>query len=215
MIHIERLPKPNILLEKEQEWTDKFINSGKTRPDNTKYGHKTILETLQSMSFTKCFYCEQKLKGVTSEIDHLIEVNIDKTQAYSWDNLYLSCENCNHKINHLSISIHDVLIPCKDNDKEIQQHLTYNDEQITALNHSPKGLKTIQKFKLDTERLDYLRMCALKKFHTILLQIHQRQIKDGGSPMTPYEKEILCRFAQKDQAFSLMFSVILSKIAFK
>jgi hypothetical protein len=58
-------------------------------------------------------------------------------------------------------------------------------------------------------------MCALKKFHTILLQIHQRQIKDGGSPMTPYEKEILFRFAQKDQAFSLMFSVILSKIAFK
>ena len=139
MIHIERLPKPNILLEKEHDWTDKFIHSGKTRPDNTKYGHKTILQTLQSMSFTKCFYCEQKLKGVASEIDHLIEVNIEKKQAYSWENLYLSCENCNNKINHLSISIHDVLIPCKDNDKEIQQHLTYNDEQITALNHSPKG----------------------------------------------------------------------------
>jgi uncharacterized protein (TIGR02646 family) len=114
MIHIERLPKPNILLEKEHEWTDKFIHSGKTRPDNTKYGHKTILQTLQSMSFTKCFYCEQKLTGVASEIDHLIEVNIEKKQAYSWENLYLSCENCNHKINHLSISIHDVLIPCKD-----------------------------------------------------------------------------------------------------
>ncbi|OQX80987.1 MAG: hypothetical protein B6D64_02470 [Bacteroidetes bacterium 4484_276] len=62
MIHINRLPKPDILTRKEKEWTEKFLASDKKRPDNSKYGHKEIRTQLNSMSYHKCFYCERKLK---------------------------------------------------------------------------------------------------------------------------------------------------------
>ena len=43
--------------QKKDEWSTKFIASGKNRPDNSKYGHKEIKETLFAMSHNKCFYC--------------------------------------------------------------------------------------------------------------------------------------------------------------
>lgn len=35
---------------------------------------------------------------------------------YEWDNLYLSCDNCNGKIPHSTISIQDALDPCRHTD---------------------------------------------------------------------------------------------------
>ncbi len=70
MRHLKRLPVPQILVEKKEEWTRKFIASGKKRPDSSKYAHASIKEVLQTMSLHKCFYYERSLKDVPSEVDH-------------------------------------------------------------------------------------------------------------------------------------------------
>ena len=141
MIHVERLNKPDILIKKEKEWTEKFLASGKNRPDNSKYGHKGIRSQLNSMSCHKCFYCEQKLKGVPAEIDHFIEVSDPngKKLAFDWDNLYLACNNCNNKLNNITVPVTDVLDPCKHTNEEIQEHITFEKEVITAKNNSEIG----------------------------------------------------------------------------
>ena len=213
MIYVDRLPKPDILVRKEKEWTSKFLASGKKRPDNSKYRHKEILSTLNSMSFHKCFYCEQKLKGIPSEIDHFIEVSDPKGKelAFDWNNLYLACNTCNDKLKNTTISVTDVLDPCKNTDDEIQEHITFENEIITSKNNSVVGLKTIQKYKLGEPLSDYLRLKQIDLFKDVLLQISKNQIADEGRKMNKQEKEGLKRFAQKDRQFSLMFRILLKK----
>ncbi len=213
MIHIERLPKPDILIGKEKEWTEKFIKSGKKRPDNSKYGHKQIRTRLCAMSSNKCFYCERKLTGVTKEIDHFIEVSDPKGKklAFSWDNLFLACDNCNNKFDNKTISVSEVLNPCEATNEEIEMHISYKDECVIAKNNSQKGLLTIQKFRLDTELLDLLRSKQLNLFNKLLIQIQKNQIIENRKTMNNEEKESLLIFKQRDRQFSLMFKILLEK----
>jgi len=213
MIHIDRIQKPNILARKEKEWTEKFIASGKKRPDNSKYGHPQIKESLSSMSYHKCFYCERKLMGVPGEIDHYIEVSDPKGRvlAFKWDNLYLACVNCNNKLPNSTIPVTEALDPCKNTNDEIEEHLIFEAEIITARNNSETGLKTIRKFRLDTKLSDYLRLKQLDRFKDILLKIRENQIRNNRNEMTENEKVCLIRFAQADHQFSLMFRILLKK----
>lgn len=213
MIHIDRLPKPDILIEKEKEWTENFINSGEKRPHNSKYGHQQIRTRLNSMSSNKCFYCERKLTGVSKEIDHFIEVSdpTGKELAFNWDNLFLACNNCNDKFDNATIEVSQVLNPCVHADKEIETNISFEDEFITAKNNSQKGLLTIKKFRLDTELLDLLRSKQLNQFNKLLIQIQRNQIAENRATMNDLEKESLLIFKQKDHQFSLMFKIILEE----
>ena len=213
MIHIDRLSKPEILVRKEKEWIDNFIASNKKRPDNSKYGHKQIRNSLNSMSFHKCFYCERKLTGIPNEIDHYIEVAdpSGKNLAFKWENLFLACDNCNNKLKNTDIPVSSALNPCINSDTEIQENITFKDELITAKNNTELGLQTIKKFRLDTELLDMIRSKQLNLFNKVLVQIQKNQIKDSRKEMNKIEKESLLSFAQKDHQFSLMFRIILSE----
>lgn len=211
MRHLIRLPKPDILTRKEKEWTDKFIDLGKTRPDNSKYGHKDIIADLNTMSYYKCFYSEQKLKGIPKEIDHHIEVSERKDLAYDWGNLYLSSTECNNKLPNKIISVNDVLNPFANSDEEIEAHLTFEDECITSKNGSELGLRTIKKYRLDSQNLDFLRSKKLREFEQVFIQILKNQNIEKREILTNEENEILHRFAQPDHSFSLMFRLLLKK----
>lgn len=214
MIHITRLPKPQRLIEKSEQWTSDFIASGKKRPDNKKYGHPQIKDTLFGMSFYKCYYCERKLKTHPKEIDHFIEVSEKegKQLAFEWSNLYLACDNCNGKIPNRMIPVSSVLDPCKHSDDEISTHLLFEDEVITAKNGSPLGLKTIQKYKLDSDQLDLVRAKQLKEFMKLLLQIKDKMIAETRINMTESEKDKVLSFQHPDKSFSLMFKQLIAKL---
>ncbi len=211
MRHLERLPKPEKLIQKEKEWTEAFIESGKLRPDNKKYGHKEILADLNTISYWKCYYSEQKLKGIPKEIDHHIEVAERKDLAYDWDNLYLSSTICNNKLPNKTISVNDVLNPFTNSDEEIETHLTFEDECITAKDGSKLGFDTIKKYRLNSELLDSLRGKQLIMFYKVLDTVRQNQVKEQRDVFSQDEKEALCRFVQPDYSFSLMFRLLLKK----
>ena len=161
------------------------------------------------MSHNKCYYCEGLLKGTTKEIDHFIEISEKSSLAFEWKNLFLSCDNCNNKMPNRSISVNEVLNPCVDTDDEIKTHISFEDEQITFL--TDKGEKTIKKFKLSEERLDYLRMKQLQIFLKKLITIQDSMNQDGRK-MNETEKESLKRFARADNNYSLMFAKYLENI---
>jgi len=206
-----RLPEPQILTVRKTVWLTNFLASGKSRPDSNKYAHDQIKTQLNSMSYNKCFYCETKLKGQAKEIDHHIEVSIDPTLAFEWENLYLSCDSCNNKIPHSAISINDALNPCTNTDNEIKEHITFNEELIEPRNNSPFGLKTIQKYRLDSEVLDSRRLKSLKVFLVLLNTIRKSQIQESRNYLTNNEIDALHRFKGIDNSFSLMYTIIIEK----
>ena len=208
MRYIERIAKPKILEQKADTWRDAFVASDRKRPDNNKYAHRQVRDSLNAMSFHKCFYCERKLKDIPEEIDHFIEVAERKELAYDWENLYLACDNCNNKLPNRTIPVDTALNPCHHPDKEIQQHLTFEDEIIRAKNDSDIGRSTIQKYKPDSDQLDLVRLRAIQQFHKVLIRIQKNMNKEGRM-MSEREKEILLSFQQKDHSFSLMFAVLL------
>ena len=204
---------PAILRDKQAEWQEKYEEkleeNPKARPDNSKYAHKDIKDTLYAMSYGKCFYCETKLSGGNKEVDHFIEVSIDHSKAYEWENLYLACSNCNDKLDHETIPVSEALDPCRDSDEEIQQNITYVDELISAVPGSQKGLNTIKKFKLNTELLDMRRGQWLNKLLKSVIDIQERMIAEGREKVTKEERERLLRYTMPDQPYSLMSEVYL------
>jgi uncharacterized protein (TIGR02646 family) len=208
---IVRLPEPQILVEKKADWLATFLASGKARPDSSKYGHNSIRTDLNSMSFHKCFYCETKLKGAPKEVDHHVEVSVDRNLAFEWTNLYLSCNNCNRKIPHNTISIVDTLNPCLNSDEQIQENLTFNKELIEPKDNSELGLRTIQKYRLDTELLDNRRLKQISLFQEFLLDIKNKQIQENRQHLTIDEINAINTFKRRDNPYSLMFCVLLEK----
>lgn len=215
MRHIERLPEPEILVKKHQEWQRKFDEQRQAhpgcRPDSSKYGHKKIREMLDACSYHKCFYCESRLKGELKGIDHFVEVSLAPELAFKWENLYLSCSNCNDKIPHNVIPVEQVLDPCRSSDEEIQANITFEDECICSCPGSEIGLRTIQKFRLNSDSLDLKRGKKLREIMKEALDIKDEMIKSGRQHFNEDEKKVLLSFMQPDQPYSLMSKVFLRK----
>lgn len=209
MRHINRSAEPPVLTKNGANWLSAFLASGADRPDSSKYANKEICNYLKAMSSSKCFYCETTLKGLPSEVDHHIEVSVDKNKAFAWDNLYLSCKRCNHKMNELSIPSKATLNPCVDTDDEIKHHITFDREMIRTVGTSKKGELTIKKYKLDREELDFLRIKQLRKVDEVIEDIDSAMISSGRSTMNDDEKERLLSFTVSTQPFSYMCEVYL------
>jgi len=213
MIHLERLPKPDILVKKEKEWTEKFLASDKSRPDNSKYAHPEIKALLFAMSSGKCFYCEQKISQDYHEVDHFIEISDieGRELAFDWDNLFLACDNCNGKLNNKVLPADSVLNPCEHTNEEIEAVLDFENEHIVMRNNRDIGYRTIQKYKLDSPQLDLYRARRLNQFYQVLVAIQKKQNSEHRDWLNPLEREELRRFTQKDHAFSFMFQCLFQK----
>ena len=209
MRHVERCNMPPVLDRNGDRWLKEFKASGAERPDSSKYAHSEVREYLKNMSHSKCFYCENPLKGRPSEVDHHIEVSVDKDKAFEWENLYLSCHKCNHKQNEFRIASAKTLDPCSDSDDEIKRHLTYNRELILPVGNSVKGNETIKKYHLDREELDYLRIKQLRKVDEAIEDVDSQMIADRRQRMTVEEKNKLLSFTLSSQPFSYMCEVYL------
>jgi hypothetical protein len=94
---------------------------------------------------------------------------------------------------------------------EIEEHLTFEDECITAKNGSKLGFDTIKKYRLNSELLDSLRGKQLIMFYKVLDIVRQNQVKEQRDFFSINEQEVLYRFAQSDYSFSLMFRLLLKK----
>ena len=213
MIPLKRLQEPSILAEKKEQWTQKLLADRATkpgaRPHSSQYAHKEIVDALAAMSSHKCFYCEQSTKGGNHEVDHYVEVAIDPSRAFVWENLYLACKECNDKLKGIAAS--DCLDPC-DPDVRPGEHLIFDDEQIRPRNDSPRGASTIKKYRLDREDLDLKRSKRLKLFLKTYIKIKDCMIAEKRLEVSEAEKEILRSFRYASQPFSLMFTVYLDQI---
>lgn len=215
MRYLIRSNKPRILEEKEEIWTEKFIESGKDRPTNSSstYAHPDVKQALSDISYNKCFYSEVKFSNLSeAQVDHYIEVTEDKGMTYKWDNLYLSHKDSNQgKSPNRIISNSDTLNPFIDTDEEIERHLYFDDDEYIRF-LSEKGDKTIKKYNLDKPIFNELRRQKLKEYRKVLEAILiSIQTNNEKSEMSEVDKNALKIFSQNDSPFSLMFRLILKK----
>lgn len=213
MIALQRLAKPAVLAENGEKWLERFLaqreNNPGQRPDSRQYGHREIRNALRAMSFRKCFYCERKLSEYEDEIDHFIEVVESPEQAFRWENLYLSCRDCNrHKTPNARIPVSDCLNPC-DPSTDPSEHLTFSEEFIRPRQGSPIGTRTIQKYHLDRDQLNYLRTKQLQQFEQFVRRLYSACVREGR-PLNEAEKEAIVSFGHADHEYSLMFRSYLT-----
>lgn len=211
MIPLTRPGEPEVLAESKERWLARYLErralSPGLRPPGAQYAHAMIVRVLEGMSFKKCFYCKAKPDRRT--VDHYIEVAERPDLAFSWSNLYLACQDCQGKQPNKDNPSLDCLDPCDPSFMPLE-HLTFTAEQITAKSGSNRGYNTIQKYRLDDERLDFKRLKRLKKFYEARDEIRVAMIADGRNVMSAFELETLRRFRERDQPYSLMFDVYLS-----
>lgn len=214
MIPIRRLPAPEVLTEKNAEWTADFLakRAGEAglRPNKRRYAHRDVFDVLAAMSHYKCFYCEQSIKPpANAEVDHHVEVAERPDLAFAWENLYLACSDCNRrKLTNKQIPTTACVDPC-DPAVNPLDHLSFNDELVVTRDGSSRGAETIRKYRLDRPDLDGLRAKELKWLHKAALAIDARMIADGRKVRQPAEDELLRSFAQSDHPFSHMLRVAL------
>lgn len=204
MRHINRLDKPQRLVDNEEVWTERFIASGKDRPSSAQYGHKDVKETLARSSFYKCFYSEVMFNDLSeAQVDHYVEVSEDPSKAFEWENLYLSHKDSNvGKITNRALPNKDCLDPCTATDAEIEEHLYFENELIYGT--TEVGRNTIQKYHLNKSIYNVLRTRELQLFNDIVYKIAFHKLT-----LTDELKEKLIRFSNPDRPFSLMFKKLL------
>ena len=85
MIGIQRAPKPAVL--------DVAVSR------KTLCNKKEVVETLWEMQHKKCCYCEQHLpeEGHLKAVEHFRPKSVFKDLINRWENLLLSCPQCNGK----------------------------------------------------------------------------------------------------------------------
>lgn len=73
------------------------IKAGKYIDKSNLYKTSSVQKELTKIYYFKCAYCEKKLLDTDLHIEHYRPKSVYYWLAYSWDNLLLSCGQCNRK----------------------------------------------------------------------------------------------------------------------
>lgn len=202
MIRIEK-PKtaPEKLTSEGQVNTDFHIQEYNQSPQdyqsgkkkfsfsNKIYGDSSVKQALILAQHKKCCFCE-RLIGYSGDIEHFrpksaysqtkgrkIERPGYYWLAYTWDNLYLSCNDCNQRQKKNLFPLADPLTRAQLNNNDItlenplfvnpghenpSQHIGFRGEVPYAVPESIKGEPTIKILKLDREDLNEWRLKHLQ-----------------------------------------------------
>lgn len=102
MIKLKKLDEPEILTRKKAEWTKEYLDAkAANRVTNTiryRYRHPDIKRKIRDETSDKCAYCESKIThAYPGDIEHLLPYSIFPNQIVEWNNLTLSCGECNRR----------------------------------------------------------------------------------------------------------------------
>jgi uncharacterized protein (TIGR02646 family) len=215
MVPLVRGPTPAVLQEKAAAWTAKYLaerqGEPSKRPDHRCYGHAQVRLELRRMSGHKCFYCERKLTEREQEVDHYVEVAERPQDAFTWENLCLSCESCNSdKASNRTHPVSACLDPCVPG-VAAEEHLLFDGENIGVRNNSSLGRSTIRKYNLDRDDLNLARLKALQELSDAVIAVLTRAQAEGRKVSTP-ERSLIRAFAESTRPFSLMMQAKLEHL---
>ena len=200
MIRINRSAKPDILVEKEADWTDEFDKHRRGEPDvpkaaATRYRHPDIKSAICRDSHNKCAYCESKVTHVyAGETDHILPLSHRPELAVSWDNLAFVCKECNQP----KSSYYNPALPL------VNPYVEAPDDHLVFYGPMPmhwteRGRKTIEQLKLARASLLERRVERIRSLQH-LIEIWQS--KSGDAVAQAALRETIELECQADKEFS-------------
>ena len=248
MIRIDKPPKPpDILLNRGVNQTrrdeadydkdpDGFISGREKLPlKNTIYGHESVKDVLLNAQHGKCCYCEEISRG---EIEHYrpkgaVKQSSKSTNqypgyywlAYEWDNLLVSCTDCNRN--------KSILFPLEDEATRARNHhdniegeapLLINPASVDPRDHirfrgeTPEGKTnlgrmTIEVLNLRRPDLYESRKNLLKQLKFLHKMIVNKENSDTPDMLVQEAKEELENMVSAKAEFSSMAQDFLNSIA--
>lgn len=180
----------------EAAYRDNSKHGKRFKFDRNIYADSTVKKTLETIQNNKCCFCESKYKHVAAgDVEHFrpkaaYRQGIKKKYpfvrpgyfwlAYDWENLLVSCENCNRRNKGNYFPIKNRISRCQD------QTYDYNKEDpwfinpskidpenhISFYNETPQhltfeGAQTIKFLQLDREELEEMRRHKLNFLLTL------------------------------------------------
>jgi len=97
MRNVAKLSEPTILTEKREEWKATLL-SNPSEYNKNKYRHSEIKAHLLNETHGKCVYCESKIgHNCPGDIEHKIPKSIQIDLIFEWNNMTISCNECNRR----------------------------------------------------------------------------------------------------------------------
>lgn len=165
MIKLNRQPKPQVLIDNQEDWTVQLNaaiakNGGYSKiPKQEKekliapYRHRDIKAPLFSSSLEKCAFCETKpSESGNIEVEHFAPKSKYPNLTFEWDNFLPACRKCNgSKDDHDSL-IEPIVNPY---DSDPDDFFSYKDIRIAANDNAGKNVAemTISVCGLNSVRL--------------------------------------------------------------
>ncbi len=174
MIKLKKAKKPQILVKNAQKWTQEYcqyISNNQKPPSQVanRYNEPSIKKALEEETHEKCAYCESKIKHVSyGDIEHILPKNKNaRPDLYvDWDNLTLSCEQCNRSGKRTYYDPNLPLInPYVDNP---EQYLIDVGPLVMSLAGNNRGMMTENILKLNRASLVERRSERIKSVSALL-----------------------------------------------
>ncbi len=106
MIFVLRAAKPQSLVDNAATWEQEYLvarqeevlnpsvaNTKKRKKNEQKYKQRDVKTALSAMFYDKCAFCERKKDY--PEIEHFYPKTTFPEKCFEWENLILSCKQCN------------------------------------------------------------------------------------------------------------------------
>lgn len=177
MIKLTKNPKPEILVDKGQEWTSEYLeghSSGSlTKTQRFRYRHRDIKEALRAETHDKCAYCESKISHIhPGETDHILPISHRPDLCVAWTNLTYVCSECNRKKSDYYDEKEPLVNPYVD---DPSKHLTFFGPLV--LHRDQKGLRTTRKIGLSRTQLIERKQEQIERFNFLVQQ--WREVEEG------------------------------------
>lgn len=161
MIRLSQGPKPQILLDKGEEWTTAYVqwcdDGIGTEPRH--YAHADIRTALEEETNSKCAYCEGRINDVAyTHIEHKLPKRKNPTLVCEWDNLTIACPKCNTKKGDYDDKACPLLDPYVD---DVESHVVFYGPMAFACD-SASAQATIALLELNRSDLLFSRKSALE-----------------------------------------------------
>jgi len=171
MIKLEKLPEPHVLHENKSKWTEEYKAAKATNaPDleqlKVRYRHPEIKQQVLQETHEKCAYCESKIRHTyPGDIEHIKPKSKHEDDIFEWENLTLSCGECNRRKNDLYDEEIGIINPY---DTDPSEHLYAAGALIFPKPGSSVGKLAYELFELDRAGLVERRTDQLTKVRLML-----------------------------------------------
>lgn len=139
-----------------------------------KYGKDDVRDALKSMYNNLCCYCESRV-GKSGDIEHRLPKRKYPASTYDWNNLHLSCRDCNTAKSEKFDEINPILDPVID--FPISNFIKHKLHKVAAIH--ARGKTTIRHTKLDRDDLNSNRQKISVLALEIIEEINEK-LEDPG-----------------------------------